>query len=406
MSSRVAVTLPRRTRVAVAAACAALWPPSAAADCPSALKTRPVPLPVYATLPNEGSTWGVMPVFIRICPDHERTAAIIAPSLTWNSVIHFTGTYRWFDYPSDDTTMTVIASASTRINYNGLFRWQRLPTEPGRVTQELTLRLQRSAFYRFFGFGPDTPTAAETSYTRFQALVATRFGVNVARHLNLGATLNFERDGVESRGVPGLPLSPEVFPDAPGMRGATLLSQGLDLRYDSRLRGDYADRGLRVSLSATVVEGLASSPTFLRAGLQVSGIVPEGRRVSSAARFAWTGVSSSRAPFFAQSSLGGSSLLRGFTEDRFTDVQAWTMEVEQRFTVLQTHIYGVTADWRIDPFVATGQTFASVRRAFSHPRLAAGLGFRAFVHPNVAGRIDVAVADEGIKVYVEIGYPY
>jgi hypothetical protein len=34
------------------------------------------------------------------------------------------------------------------------------------------------------------------------------------------------------------------------------------------------------------------------------------------------------------------------------------------------------------------------------------VGFRAFVHPNVLGRVDVASGGEGIKVYVELGYPY
>jgi hypothetical protein len=34
------------------------------------------------------------------------------------------------------------------------------------------------------------------------------------------------------------------------------------------------------------------------------------------------------------------------------------------------------------------------------------MGFRAWVRPNVVGRIDVANGGEGWKVYVEIGYPY
>jgi hemolysin activation/secretion protein len=112
------------------------------------------------------------------------------------------------------------------------------------------------------------------------------------------------------------------------------------------------------------------------------------------------------APFYDQSTLGGAFLLRGFTEDRFIDQSAWTVEVEQRIRILQTHIYGVTADWRIDPFIGAGQVFRAFDQALSNPRLTAGVGFRAWVHPNVVGRIDVATGGEGLKVYVEIGYPY
>jgi hypothetical protein len=39
-------------------------------------------------------------------------------------------------------------------------------------------------------------------------------------------------------------------------------------------------------------------------------------------------------------------------------------------------------------------------------RVAGGLGFRAWVRPNVLGRVDVAYATDGIKAYVMLGYPY
>src|SRR6267143_423877 len=91
----------REHTVAAALIGCLLWGPAAAAAdvqsekvaiCPSALETRLVPLPIYATLPNEGGTFGVMPVFLRICDENQRTESIIAPSITWNDVIHLTGT--------------------------------------------------------------------------------------------------------------------------------------------------------------------------------------------------------------------------------------------------------------------------------------------------------------------------
>ena len=62
-------------------------------------------------------------------------------------------------------------------------------------------------------------------------------------------------------------------------------------------------------------------------------------------------------PFYDQASLGGELLFRGFPEDRFIDMGAWEVEVEQRLKLFQTHIFGVVADWRIDPFVAAGQVY-------------------------------------------------
>jgi hypothetical protein len=377
-----------------------------AAECAGALETKLVPLPVYATLPNEGSTFGAMPVFLRVCEANGRTNTILAPSVTWNDVIHATGTFRVFHYPSDDKALTFIASMSTRINSGLLLVWQDLPAAVGTTTSEAEFRLQRSAFYRFFGFGPETPPEAESSYTRVRGHGAARIGRNLGGHWNVGVTLQFDRDLVQEIGVPGLPLSRRQFPDAPGMHGSTLLSQMIDARFDTRERRETSERGIFVEIGAGIVEGLAESPSFFASRAQFRAIQPETSWLTAAVRLDWRRVSSPRAPFYAQSSLGGAFLLRGFTEDRFIDQNAWTAEMEQRIRLFQTHIYGVTADWRVDPFIVLGQVYRTAEEAFSHPQVAAGAGFRAWVRPNVIGRIDVANGGEGWKIYVEIGYPY
>jgi hypothetical protein len=378
----------------------------AMADCARARETKTIPLPVWSTSPNEGNTWGAMPVFIRVCPNDQRTQWILAPSVTWNSVIRYTGTLRFYDYPDPDTTFTLVASPSTHINYQLLAIWQRLPTAPGAWTTEATLRVERSVFDRFFGLGPDTPSSAETSYTGVRQLLNARRGINLVEHLNIGASAGIEHDSVDDGGVMGLPLSRDMFPDVPGMRGTALLWQGLDIRYDDRAGGDFAEQGIRLEASGAVVEGLSGSPTFLRLGAQARGILPELSWLSGAARAAWSAVTSADVPFYQQSELGGSYLLRGFTLGRFVDRQMWTIEAEQRIRLLRTHIFGVVADWRVDPFVAVGQVFGSWDSALSRPQLAVGTGLRAFVRPNVLGRVDIATGGEGTKIYVEIGYPY
>lgn len=374
--------------------------------CPRSPSSQLLPLPIYATLPNEGNTWGFMPVILRVCGEDQRTESIFAPSVSWNDVIQYTGTFRWYHYPSEDTALTVVSSWSTRTNYNNLVIWQRQPTAAGAWSDDLLLRVQRNAFERFFGIGAGTHPSAETSFTSLRFIGSARRGLNVVEHLNVGVSVGLERDSVESIGVPGLPLAPATFPGAPGMRGATLASQGVDVRYDDRTGGDYAERGFRADAGVTLLEGLDSSPTFARGNLQLRGVFSELPWLAGAARVAWTGVTSPRAPFYQQSSLGGSLLLRGFTDRRFVDRQAWTVELEQRIRLLRTRIFGVVADWRVDPFVAVGQVFDHVSDAGSRPRAAVGLGFRAFARPNVVGRIDVAYAGEGAKVYVELGYPF
>jgi hypothetical protein len=384
-----------------------LWPAArAAADTCPVVRTEIIPLPVYATLPNEGSTFGAMPVFLRVCDPNERTQSIIAPSLTYNDVIKSTGTFRLYHYPTDDRALTFVASVSTRINSNVLLQWRDLTREAGALTSEVEGRWERSVFYRFFGIGPETVESAETSYTRIRVHGGGRIGFNLAPRWNAGIVGLVHHDDVQDIGVPGLPLSRRVFPHVPGMTGSTILGQLLDLRFDARPNGDYSERGLFADAAVGPVEGISGSPTFLRAQVFVRGILKEADWVTGAARLDWTYESSPAAPFYDQSTLGGAFLLRGFTLDRFVDQNAWTAEVEQRIRLFTTHIFGVSADWRMDPFLAAGQVYGGATHPFSHPRVAGGVGFRAFVHPNVLGRVDVATGGEGIKVYVELGYPY
>lgn len=396
-----------RGALTVAVAALAFAAPAAArADCAGDHETKTIPLPVWATSPNEGNTWGVMPVFLRVCAADQSTEWLLAPSVTWNSVIHLTASLRFYDYLDPDTMLTVVASASTRINRRLVARWQRLPATDEAWTDEAVLSAERSAFARFFGLGPDAPASAETSYTSARLLARERRGRNLFGHLNAGILVGFERDAIEARGVPGLPLAPVRFPGVPGMRGSTVLWQGVDLRYDDRAGGDYAEQGVRVEASLAVVEGLVRSPTFVRGEASARGIFPELAWLSGAARVLWTAVSARDAPFYLQSSLGGAFALRGFPDGRFVDRQAWTIEGEQRIRLVQTHILGVVVDWRADPFLAVGQVFHDLGGALSHPRLTGGVGLRAVVHPNLVGRVDLASGGEGLSVYAEIGYPY
>jgi hypothetical protein len=396
----------RLVRGIAAALLASAFVRPAAAACEGTTGIRPIPLPIYSTLPNEGSTFGFMPVFLRVCEGTGRTESILAPSISWNDTIHWTGTVRSFNYPSDTETFILVGSLSTRINSNVLLRWDDLPLTPGRFTRETEVRWERSVFYRFFGIGSDTPASNESSYTRVRAWVNGRAGYNFAHHWNAGLLLSFHHDDVQDLGVPGLPLSKRVYPDTPGMGGSSTFSQGIDLRYDDRPNREFSDRGMFVGGNVSLVEGVSGAPVYGRGAFSFRAIVPELSWLAGAARLDTSFVSTSSAPFYEQSSLGGSYLLRGFTADRFIDNNAWTIEAEQRIRMVQLKIFGVTADWRIDPFVAVGQVFGGFNQAFSSPHVTTGVGLRAFVHPNVLGRVDLATGGEGLDIYVELGYPY
>ena len=90
--------------------------------------------------------------------------------------------------------------------------------------------------------------------------------------------------------------------------------------------------------------------------------MPELSFLQGAARVYWMRRSfGTDVPFYDQASLGGEALFVGSKDICFIDKGAWEVEAEQRVTLFQTH-FGATADWRIDPFVAVGQSMAMGRR--------------------------------------------
>jgi hypothetical protein len=368
---------------------------------------RLIPLPIYATSPNEGGTYGLMPVLLGLTPEGG-IRSILAPSASWNSAVHVTGTFRYYRYPNPVRAWYVIASASTRVNRSFTFEYTDRPREPGRLTTEVFAQARRSLFYRFFGLGPHSSEDDESSYVRTHALATVRVHYNLPHHLAIGVHAEVRRDWLDrSRAFPHLPSTQDQFPDAPGLDGGAFVSGGLNLRFDSREQAQYSDTGLGSELSVRYVEGLRGFDRFcdLRSDTRVLWPTTSWSQTAGRVLVSYA-LGGQRLPFYYQSSLGGELRLRGFTEDRFIDRGAWEVDLEHRIRLMRTRLLGVQADWRVDPFLAAGQVFGVEAGPFDRVRLAAGLGFRAFVSPNVVGRVDLAWGGEGLKAYVLLGYAF
>jgi hypothetical protein len=371
------------------------------------VRTEVFPLPLYATSPSEGSTFGVLPVFLRVDPAG-RTRSITAPSVSWNSAAGINGTFRYYSLGETARYWMFILSASTHVNRSFRFEYRDVPGTPGRPTLEIQALARRNIFYRFFGFGPDTRHQDESSYTRVLALLSVRGGVNVFPHFNVGVRAGVRGDRPETRAVFDLPSTQALYPMTPGLGGAALATGELSVRYDTRPHGDYSHSGLASELHAAREFGFAGGVSQWRGTWHTRLLVPEASFLTGAARVYWTDTRGGgpNVPFFYRSMLGGDTLYRAFTEDRFIDRGAWEAELEQRFLLFRTNWFHVTTDWRMDPFVAAGQVYPDYSEFFSHVRTAVGVGLRAHVYPNILGRVDVAYSSDGLTAYVLMGYPF
>lgn len=365
-----------------------------------------IPIPIISTNPNEGNTYGLMPVFMLVERDTARTNSILAPSISYNDIIHTTATFRWFYYPSDHVTMTLVGSASSTVNRNAKFELNSLPTDERRVTHEVLVYPQRDIFQRFYGIGPQSWYGSESSFTKTGGYAVYRPGYNITKHINLGVRFEASRWFIERQGVPGLALARDRFEDVEGMGGSTVMGEGLSIKFDYRPEREFSEYGWFTEVRGSYVHGVQRSRDFARLRVEAKGMWKELDWLSGASRLVWMYTPGSKIPFYEQSSLGGEYIFRGYNAGRYYDKGAWEFELEQRIRLFQTNIFGVVADWRIDPFVAVGQVYHGLKESINHVRLAAGVGFRAWVRPNVLGRVDLASGGDGLKIYVELGLPY
>jgi Omp85 superfamily domain len=383
----------------------ALPAPAAAADTSYSF----FPLPAFDTDPNEGETYGVLPVWMFKDADG-RVRTIVAPSLTWNEIRGVTGTFRYYLYASALERFETIASYSEKIDRELKLQYKNLDVFGGRFHTDAQFLHEKVSSVRFFGIGPSSKKENETNMTQEVTGGYFIFGVNMTRtvRLSLGETL--QRYDVSRGGVPGLPFTGDVFPDLPGVQGATVHAQRVALIHDSRDSQTTPTEGLYVSLFGEASsELLGSDADYLKAGADAIYLRPYlDKRVILVLRGLFEGTSGgSNVPFQVLPTLGSVDTLRGFGENRFYGDARLLFNVEVRAKVLRRKIFGVNAEFEITPFVDVGKVFNSGEQFLDTPfEITPGLGFRGLAPPSVVGHVEFAFSREGPAIYVGLDYPF
>lgn len=368
-----------------------------------------IPLPAFDTDPNSGQTYGVLPVVLfRDEQDHIRS--IIAPSLTYNEIRGVTGTFRYFDYPSPGERVDVIAGYSQTIERKLDLHYRNLGLFGERFHADVRFLHDRDAAVRFFGLGPESPIEDETNMTigvtGFYGIV----GVNLTptARLSFGETL--QRFDIRRGGIPNLPFTGDVFPDLPGVQGATVHAQRLILTYDGRDSQTTPTRGLSLSLYVEASSQLLGSASdYVKSGLDFVYLRPVwDNRVVLVARGLIEALSGdSDTPFEVLPTLGGGSTLRGFSTDRFYDNARVLLNLESRIRLVTLRLFGVTAEFQAAPFVDIGTVFNSISTfAKEGFEVTPGFGLRGLVPPSVVGHVEVGVSREGAAIFVGLDYPF
>jgi outer membrane protein assembly factor BamA len=263
--------------------------------------------------------------------------------------------------------------------------------------QDLKVGLAGSLFPAlFYGIGPDTPKGAEESYTPRTFIAELGYGWRIGRTLSVGPLYRLhltDMDRTESDGA----LETQTIP---GAGGAAMSGAGVEAVWDTRNDVLFPTDGLYVSGRLLGFPGwMGSTDVFYTTRLDARAyreIAPNRIPGPVLAGQTLVEINSGDVPFQAMPSLGGASVLRGYTSGRYIDKTLLAGQAELRVPLF----------WRLGAAVFGG--FAAVAPntaellALDTVRVAGGGGLRFGLsrENSLNLRFDLAYGSEGLQFYV------
>ena len=395
--------------LAVSAALLLLW-----GRCPIALScaradVRLFPIPAVSSSKNDGNDVGMIVPALITGPDGD-LKYLVAPMVVYNSIVGTRGTVNLFRYEPGGKELRGIASWTERIERKFLLSYVDPGFSNGRYSIGFSAMHFKNATVRFFGLGPTTVEGNESNYTASETRLNWKFGVYANEVTQIAVSQRLRHMQAIQQGATELPFSGALFPEAPGVGGATILGQRISFHYDTRNNLVTPTDGMAVTAYAELNYNFhqGADPLYSRYGLEIKKMfASESKRAILVIRGDLQATLGSDVPFYEQSSLGGQNNLRGFGVDRYIDKQLIAFSIEERIHILRTRLAGVMADFEIAPFIDTGQVFNSFKNvSFKDYRITPGIGFRGIIRPNVVGRIDYGFSKEGGAIFAGLDFPY
>jgi surface antigen Omp85-like protein len=374
-----------------------------------------VPVPEIATDPNQGTTIGLLPVFL-FNDEHHHIHDILAPDVTDNTIVGAGGTFRFLAYPSEDRQWYVILGASQNIARKVDLFYSTGRAHSERWSFEGRFYFERDPTERFFGIGNETMHGGQSNFTTQQLYALATATLNITQQLQVSLTEKPRYKRLFSGALHDLPFIGKLYPSVKGLKGGTEMMNRLVVSYDTRDSQDIPRSGGLVRAFVGLSDRrFLSSSSYTQVGGEARGYVPLGSRVTLASHvFLQYTPAGSETPFWTMARLGGEDslltdqqTLRGYGAGRFVDNNLSVANVEMRSRVYELNIFDTHGIIEMAPFLEAGRVFHAVRDdpvVRLHP--VGGVGFRGIAEPFVVGYVDVGVGGEGASIFSGINYPF
>ncbi|HET6421073.1 MAG TPA: BamA/TamA family outer membrane protein [Geobacteraceae bacterium] len=374
------------------------------------VKVVSIPLPVIASSPNEGVTYGALSAFL-LHNGKDEVSTLLAPQINKNQYFGITTTLYGSFYPLPERNWEINLSKSTKVNEDYEFKI--------RDNTFLNKKLELNGYLfrftdgsaRFFGFQYNSSSSNESNYadeeTGFNFLV----GYFLNEHLQIDFGERYKDVGIGRGAVTRLPFIGNVFTpeQVPGINGFTAHAQKIGLVYSTTDSRDMPTQGLYgKAFFENSSKFLGSTDSYRHYEVEGKGYFPlADARYISVVRLAYNQTLGNGVPFLERSILGGETTLRGYGRNRFIDSSYLLCNLEERIRLFRWAIFNVNTDWEVAPFLDLGSVMKNILEASPYAfQFNPGIGFRAVVRPNIVGRVDIGLGKEGPSLFVGLGYPF
>ena len=206
-----------------------------------------------------------------------------------------------------------------------------------------------------------------------------------------------------------LPDTRQTFSNVPGTNGAQVWTHEVALTFDGRDNGNIPSEGILAKLSgAFAIDELFGQVDYEKVALDFRLFHSWGSPDQvTAVRLNTEAVAGDNIPFFELPALGGSETLRAYGADRITDRVQVLFNLEQRFIVHKRRLFGLDAEFEASPFIDLGvvaDDYGSLQIDDIKPVI--GLGLRGLTRPDVVGTMDIGIGEEGVQVFLGLGYVF
>ncbi|MFQ5652861.1 MAG: BamA/TamA family outer membrane protein [bacterium] len=268
--------------------------------------------------------------------------------------------------------------------------------------------------FRFYGLGGGTDEEDESDYTHEEFggfLDLYWLPVNNLRFSVGGKirSVDVKRGAERLEGVVPFTINEARFSGVPGIRGATVVGERVNLVYDGRNQEFTTSAGVYLKLTAEynqVTSDASPVSTYGRFSFDLRKYFSTvDQKFTLLLRNSWTLTTSEQVPFFDQATLGGESTLRAFDSGRFYGQHAVFGSMELRWQAMHMVMMGFPMDLEIAPFLDFGQVFNSTGFEGDF-NINPGMSMRVLNRPNIGIVGNGAIGQDGLVFTGGVSLPF